>query len=223
MKNYTNKILENLGKEKYTQSFIDNIWSADLADIQMIRKCNKGFRFLLCVTDIYSKYAWVISLKDKILLLKGTITNAFQKVLNEPNCKPNKIWVDKGREFYNRSMKSFFQNSDTKTYSTHNEEKSMIAKRFTRTLKNRISKYMTSKSKNMYIDKLDDIANKYNNTCHSTVKMKSVDKKLSTYIDSSKENNEKDPKFKIGDFVWISKYKTIVQKVTLQISLKTFL
>ena len=96
MKNYTNKILENLGKEKYTQSFIDNIWSADLADIQMIRKCNKGFRFLLCVTDIYSKYAWVISLKDKILLLKGTITNAFQKVLNEPHCKTNKIWVDKG-------------------------------------------------------------------------------------------------------------------------------
>ena len=71
--------------------------------MQLISKSNKGFRFLLCVIDIYSKYAWVIPLKDK----KGiTITNAFQKILKESNRKPNKIWVDKGSEFYNKSMKS---------------------------------------------------------------------------------------------------------------------
>ena len=70
----------------------------------MISKFNKEFRFLLCVIDIYSKYAWVIPLKDK----KGiTITNAFQKILDESNRKPNKIWVDKGSEFYNRSMKAW--------------------------------------------------------------------------------------------------------------------
>ena len=69
---------------------------ADLADMQMINKFNKGFRFLLCVIDIYRKYTWVIPLKYK----KGiTITNAFQKVLNESNCKSNKIWVDKDSEF----------------------------------------------------------------------------------------------------------------------------
>ena len=67
--------------------------------MQLISKFNKGFRFLICVIDIYSKYAWVISLKDK----KGiTITNAFQKLLDEFNCKPSKIWVDKRSEFYNR-------------------------------------------------------------------------------------------------------------------------
>ena len=71
--------------------------------MQLISKSNKGFRFLLCVIDIYSKYACVIPLKDK----KGiTITNAFQKILKESNRKPNKIWVDKGSEFYNKSMKS---------------------------------------------------------------------------------------------------------------------
>ena len=94
-------------------------------------------------------------------------------------------------------------------YSTHNEGKSVIAERFIRTLKNKIYKYMTSISKNVYIDKLDDIVNKYNNTYHSTIKMKPVDVKSNTYIDSSKEINDKDPKFKIGYIVKISKYKNI--------------
>ena len=84
-------------------SFIDNIWGADLANIQLINKFNKGFRFLLCVFDIYSKYAWVIPLKGN----KGiTITNVFQKILDDSDRKPNKIWVEKGSEFYYRSMKS---------------------------------------------------------------------------------------------------------------------
>ena len=88
-------------------------------------------------------------------------------------------------------------------YSTHKEGKSVIAERFVRTLKNKIYQYMTSISKNVYIDKLDNIVNKYNNTYHSTIKMKPVDEKSSTYIDFSKYNNEKDPKFKIGDIVRI--------------------
>ena len=92
-------------------------------------------------------------------------------------------------------------------YSTHNEGKSVIAERFIRTLKSKIYNYMTSVSKNVYIDKLDHIVNKYNNTYHSTIKMKPVDVKARTYINSSKENNEKVPKFKIGDIVRISKYK----------------
>ena len=95
-------------------------------------------------------------------------------------------------------------------YSTHNEGKSVVAERFIRTFKNIIYKYMTSVSKN--IDKLDDIANKYNNTYHSTIKMKPVDVKSNTYIDSCKEINDKDPNFKIGDIVRISKYKNIFAK-----------
>ena len=79
-------------------SFKDNIWSVDLADMQLLSKFNKGFRFLLCVIDIFSKYAWDIPLKDK----KGiSIVNAFQIILKESNRKPNKIWVDKASEFYN--------------------------------------------------------------------------------------------------------------------------
>ena len=92
-------------------------------------------------------------------------------------------------------------------YSTNNEGKSVIAERFIRTLKKKIYKYMTSVSKNVFIDKLDDIVDKYNNTYHSTIKMKPVDVKSSKYIKSSKENNNRDPKFKIGNIDRISKYK----------------
>ena len=97
-------------------------------------------------------------------------------------------------------------------YSTHNEGKSVIAERFIRFLKNKVYKYTTSISKNLYIDKLDDIANKYNNTYHSTIKMKPADVKSYTYINSSKEIIDEDPKLKIGDKVRISKYKHIFAK-----------
>ena len=89
-------------KRKVNSIFIDNIWGADLANMQLISKFSKGFRSLLCVIDIYNKYAWVVPLKGKTGI---TITNAFQKVLDESNRKRNKTWVDNGSEFYNRSMK----------------------------------------------------------------------------------------------------------------------
>ena len=189
-------------------SFRDNIWGVDLADIQLLSKFNKGFRFLLCVINIFSKYAWVIPLKDN----KGiSIVNAFQKILDDSKRKPNKIWVDKGSEFYNNSFKKWLQDNDIVMYSTNNKGKSVVAERFIRTLKNKIYKCMTSISKNVYIDKLDDIVQKYNNT-YTSIKMKPVDVKHNTYIDFKKEVNDKNPKFKVGDHVRISKYKNIFTK-----------
>ena len=127
--------------------------------------------------------------------------------------KPNKILVDKGSKFCNRSMKSWLQNNDREIYSTHNEGKSVFAERFIRTLKNKIYKHMTSVSKNVYIDKLDDIVNEYNKTFHRTIKMKPVDVKDNTYIDCIKNVNGKDPNSKVGDHVRISKYRNIFAKV----------
>ena len=95
-------IIKKFKKIKVYSSFIDNIWGAGLADMQLLSKFNKGFRFLLCVIDTYSKYAWVVPLKDK----KGvSIVNTFQIILKEYNGKPNKIWVGKGSEFYNSYFK----------------------------------------------------------------------------------------------------------------------
>ena len=97
-------------------------------------------------------------------------------------------------------------------HSIYNEGKSVVAERFIRTLKTKIYKYMTSVSKNVYIDKLDDIVGEYNNTYHRTIKMKPVDVKDNTYIDFNKEVNDKDSKLKVGDHVRISEYKNIFAK-----------
>ena len=99
-------IIRKFNKRKVHSSFKDNIWGVDLADMQLLSKFNKRFRFLLCVIDIFSKCAWVIPLKDK----KGvSIVNAFQKILKKYNRKPNKILVDKGSKFFNNSFKKWIK------------------------------------------------------------------------------------------------------------------
>ena len=130
-------IIRNLKKRTIYSGFRGNIWGADLADMQLISKFNKGFRFLLCAIDMFSKYAWVVPLKDK----KGiSIVDAFQKILDDSNRKPNKIWVEKGSEFYNNSFRKWLKDNDIEIY---NEGKSVVAERFIRTLKTKIYKYMT--------------------------------------------------------------------------------
>ena len=146
--NFISQLSENFKKRKVYSSFRHNIWDVDLTDMQLLSNFNKGFRFLLCVIDIFSKYVWVIPLKDKKDI---SIVNAFQIILKESNRKPNKIWVDKGSEFYNNSFKKWLKDNDIEMYSIHNEGKSVVAKRFIRTLKTKIYKYMTSVSKNVYI------------------------------------------------------------------------
>ena len=151
--------------------------------MQLLININKGFRFSLCVIDIVSKYAWVLPLKDK----EGvSIVNAFQKILQESDRKPNKTWVDKGSEFYNRPFKTWLKDN-IEMYSIHNKGKSVVAEKLIRTLRTKIYKYMTSVSKNVYIDKLYDIVGEYNNTYHWTIKIKPVDVKDNTYIDFKKE------------------------------------
>ena len=200
-------IIKTFKKRKVYSSFRDNIWGVYLTDIQLINKFNKGFRSLLCVIDIFSKYAWVVPLKDKNGI---SIVNAFQKILKESIERPNKIWVDKGSEFYNNSFKKWLGDNDIEMYSTNNEGKSVIAERFIKTLKNKIYRYITSISKNVYIDKLDDIVKEYNNAYHRAIKMKPVDIKDNTYIDFEKEANDKDT-YQIGrkKFLLLVRLKTL--------------
>ena len=178
---FINQLLKNLKKEKFILFLRDNIWGVYLADIQSLSKYNKGNKYLLCAIDLFSKYAWVIPIKDK----KGTsIVNAFQKIISE------------GR----------------KMYSTYNEEKSVVAARFIRTLKNNIFKHMTAISQNVYFDVLDDIVNKYNNTVHRTIKLKLIEVTDDSFPEYNEDFNKKDPKLKVGDRVRISKYRNIFPK-----------
>ena len=159
------------------------ILADDLADTQSLSKKSKGIKYLLCAIDLFSKYAFVVPLKDK----KGiSIVNAFNKIIKQSNRKPNKIWVDPGGEFNNRVFKKWLSDNDIVMYSTFNEGKSVVAERFIRTLKNKLYKHMTATGKNVYYDVLHDIVNEYNNTKHNTIKIKPKDVKYDNkrvYID----------------------------------------
>ena len=220
-------IIKKFDKRKVYSRFKDNIWGVDLADMPSLSTKNKGIKYLLCVIDLYSKYAFVIPLKDKKVI---SIVNAFNKIIKQSGRKSNKIWVDQGSEFYNNVFKKWLSDNDINMYSTYNEGKSVVAERFIRTLKNKLCKYMTATGKNVYYDVLDDVVNKYNNTKHITIKMKPIDvgdnttkstagpsslersaieRNKRVYVD---EHNEKDSRFKVGDRVKISKFKNIFAK-----------
>ena len=200
--------IKKFNKRKVYSQVKDNIWGVDLADTKLLSKQNKGIKYLLCITDLYSKYAFVVPLKDK----KGiSITNAFKKIIKQSERKPNKIWVDQGSEFYNQDFKKWLYDNDIIMYSTYNEGKSVVTEKFIRTLKNKLYKHLTATGKNAYYNILDDVVNEYNNTKHSTIKMKPKDVKNNkrVYID---ERNEKSARYNVGDRVRISKLKNIFAK-----------
>ena len=127
-------VFRKFTRKKVYSSFRDNIWSVDLADMQSLSNYNERIKYLLCAIDLFSKYAWVVPLKDT----RGiSIVNAFQKIILKGH-KPNKIWVDQGGGFYNNLFKRFLKTNNIEMYSTYNEPKSVVAERFIRTLKNKV-------------------------------------------------------------------------------------
>ena len=155
-------VIKKFNKRKVYSQFKDNIWGVDLADMKLLSKQNKSIKYLLCAIDLYSKYTFVVPLKDK----KGiSITNAFKKIIKQSGRKPNKtIWVDQGSEFYNHDFKKLLSSNDTIMYSTYNEGKSVVVERFIRTLKNKLHKHMIATNKNVYYNVLNDAVSEYNNT-----------------------------------------------------------
>ena len=116
-------VIKKFNKRKVYSQFKDNIWGVDLADMQSLSRKNKGIKYLLCALDLFSKYAFVIPLKDK----KGiSIVYAFNKIIKQSKKKANKIWVDQGGEFYNHNFKKWLSDNDIIMYSTFNEGKSVL-------------------------------------------------------------------------------------------------
>ena len=203
-------VIKKFNRRKVYSSFKDNIWGVDLADMRLLSRRNKGIKYLLCAIDLFSKFAFVVPLKDKrgVSIVKG-----FEEIIDDSSREPNKIWVDQGGEFYNKVFKNWFNDKGTEMYSTYNEDKSVVAERFIRTLKNKLYKHVTSIGKDVYYDILDDVVKKYNNTVNRSIGMKPKDvsssNNESTYVE---ESNKKDAKFSVGDRVRISKFKNIFAK-----------
>ena len=213
-------IIRKFFKKRVYSLIKNSIRGANLADIALISKYNKGIKYLLCAIDLFSKYALVVPLKDK----RGiTIVNPCQSILRQFKKKTKKIWVDQGSEFCNSSFKKWFKENHLEMYWTYIEGKSVVAERFIGTWKNKIFENGTAVSKNVYFDILDDDVDKYNNTYHRTIIMKPIDVTSNFYVECNVDSNEKDPKSKIGDHVRISKDKNILLKDIFLIGQKKFL
>ena len=188
----------------------DKIWCSDLVQIQQFSKWNRGYRFLLMVLDLLSKYGWIVPLQDK----KGeTVTEAFKTIFIEGR-KPQYLCTDKGKVYYNKNMKELLEKNNITLNSTENEEKSSVCERWNRTIKTKMWKQFTVQGNTQYLNIPPKILKRCNNTKHSSIKM--------TLVEASKKKNESTvyfylygdmkqlsykPKFKVGDKVRISKYK----------------
>ena len=203
----------NYLRRKIIVNHIDEIFAADLVEMQKFSKINKGYRYLFTCIDTFSKYAFAIPLKDK----KGiTIKNALQKIFNKR--KLEFLWTDNGKEFYNNQVNDLLEKNNIKLYSTNNSEiKSSVIERFNRTFKNMMYKKFTENNNTIFYNIIDKLVNEYNNKCHRTIKMTPVE--ASKKINENKikqiynfEKTNKIAKFKIGDHVRISLNKNIFEK-----------
>ena len=203
-------IRRNFTKNRVLVISIDEQWVMDLCDLSSLARYNREYKFLLTCIDAFSKYAWVQPLKNK----KGqSILKAFQKILNKSDRIPIQIQSDKGTEFLNKEFQKFIKQKNIKIFTTGNFTKASIVERFNRTLKTKIWKYFTHHNTWKYIDVLPKIVKTYNNTFHSSIKMKPInvnkDNESRVWITLYRKKAPPSVKstFKIGDQVRISKFK----------------
>ena len=212
--------LHKPAKRKYTRNKVktmglDNIWQIDLVDMKKFKRQNKGYQYLLTCIDVFSKYAWVVPLKNKT---GKTTMEAFSKILATGR-SPLKIQSDQGNEFFNQLFKKLLKEKKINIYSVNSELKASVVERFNRTLKERMWRYFTYNKNYTYINVLKDIVASYNDNYHRTIKMKpkNVNKdneyRLFNTVYNNNDNTEVTLfKFNIGDKVRISKYKHIFEK-----------
>ena len=203
-------------KRKVFVKGIDDTWAADLVEMGSFSEWNEGVRYLLMVIDVFSKYGWIQTLKNK----KGiSVAEAFKSIFKEGR-KPKKLWIDKGKEFWNKDVKAVMDEEGVERYSTENEEKSAVVERWNRTIKERMWKMFSARNDTIYVDKLGDLLANYNRTKHSSIGM--------TPAQASRKPNErkvyaklyekelwkkrKAPKFKVGDKVRITVKKKNFEK-----------
>ena len=203
-------------REKIIQIYKDETWSADLIDKLSLSKYNNNYKFILTVIDIFTKYAWAIPLKNKSGL---SITNGFKIVSGESpqgdseSRKPEKLWTDRGSEFYNKTFQSLLKEYETKLYSTYSDLNAVFIERVNRTLLHIINKPMFINGDGNWVNILNDAVVTYNINIHSTINMTPID--ASNNPDKVKYTfsfkNIK-PKFKVGDYVRNADKRNILSK-----------
>ena len=215
--------ITNFRRQRVIPLYKDETWSADLIDKSSLSKYNNNYKFILTVIDIFTKYVWAIPLKNKSRL---SITNGFKIGLSESpqggseSRKPEKLWVDRGSEFYNKTFKYLLKEYETKLYSTYSDLKAVFLERFNRTLLHIINKPMFINGDGNWVNILNDAVVINNNNIHSTINMTPVDASNNPdkirYTFSFKNIKGKpgyaQPKLKVGDYVRNADKRNIFSK-----------
>ena len=198
---------------------IDDVWAADLADMSSLASHNDNYKYLLTVIDVFSKYAWAVPVKDKTA---NTVLKAFQSIVQNDKRKPKRLWTDQGKEFINKEMKAWLKKEKISLYHTFGEHKASVVERFNRTLKTLMYKRFTEEQTGRWLEMLPELLEKYNNTKHSTIgatpsevldydkdDVNALKEKL---YGSHNQQQKKKNKFRLGDWVRISKVKRTFEK-----------
>ena len=216
-----NKLTDIIGKEVFKQPLKikkyrpllskgkNDIWSMDLVEM----KPNNGYKFILSCIDLYTRYGWMVPMKDK----SGRSTaSAIQSIINKSGTKPEHIYCDQGKEFYNQEVYNLIGGQD-KLYSTYSKNKASIVERFNRTIKTFMEKKLFINQNNEWYNNLDELVNKYNNAKHRSLKgltpSSLYNNNENIVLNKPIEYKLEEPStFKVGDRVRISKVKTIFEK-----------
>lgn len=219
--NVVNEIHKNMRvnflRRRVKMKDIDDLWQADLIDMQAVSKVNKGYKYIIAVIDTFSKTAWALPLKNKS---KNIVVSAFEMILKQGRI-PKNLQTDFGTEFYNDKFKKLINTYAINHYSSYSSKKASIVERFIRTLKSKLYKEFSLKGNYKWVDgSLDYLVNEYNNAHHRTIgcSPNEVNKKTKNrLLERFKKLEElqifsRRRKFKVGDFVRISKLKGIFEK-----------
>ena len=191
--------------------FKDECWSIDLIDRSSLSKYNKNYKFIFTIIDNHTKYAWAIPLKDKS---GKSTTTALKSLIEKTKRKPDKIWSDRGKEFYNKTFLAFLKQNEIQIYSTNSDLKAVFVERFNRTLLDLIKKPMYIEGKACWLNHINYALDKYNNRVHGTTKMTPFEMVTNTNkINNFKINkNEKLPKFQVRDYVRVPDKRNLYSK-----------
>lgn len=213
------RVVRKFKRAQVITNGIDDVWAADLVDMNQLSEHNDNWKYILTIIDCFSRFAWAVPLKDK---MGSTILKAFQKISVDSGRKPKRLWVDQGKEFINKEMKKWLTTKGITIYHTYGEHKASIIERFNRTLKTMMWKRLTEEQSDKWVTMLPELLSKYNTSKHSSLGMSPTD--------ASKKENEKDlwtyqyshsldlsaipatTHLKLGDWVRISRIKRTFEK-----------
>ena len=206
-------VIKKFQRVQIQTHYKDECWSIDLIDKTILANYNKNYKFIFTIIDNHTKYAWAIPLKDKS---GKSTTNALKNLIEKEKRKPDKIWSDRGKEFYNKTFLNFLKENQIQIYSTNSDLKAVFVERFNRTLLDLIKEPMYIEGKACWLNHLENALDKYNNRVHGTTKMTPIEMSTKTNTIPPKGNNNntqnKPPRFQVGDFVRVPDKRNLYSK-----------